>query len=144
MGAGKLSPNISNSLVINVLICCDYIGNSTVINGHLNGRMYTNNYLQAHAGVQNRKYKEDYAAVGTALAPAIVSVAKFIPGFFVSYGSRLTNRHAITTRSSAQRRRMTARLSRVVELLRLVLTRTLVARPSLMLLTHAYTSPQCN
>jgi len=31
------------------------------------------------AGAQNRKYKEDYAAVGTACAPAIVSVAGQIP-----------------------------------------------------------------
>ena len=32
-------------------------------------------YLQAHVGVKARRYKEDYAAVGTAFAPAIVSVA---------------------------------------------------------------------
>jgi len=65
----------SNNLVIDVLICCDHIGNSTVNNGHLNGKMHTNDYLQARAGAKNRKYKEDYAAVGTAFAPAIVSVA---------------------------------------------------------------------
>jgi len=65
----------SNNLVIDVLICCDHIGNSTVNNGHLNGKMHTNDYLQARAGAKNRKYKEDYPAVGTAFAPAIVSVA---------------------------------------------------------------------
>jgi len=36
--------------------------------------MQTNDYLQARAGAENRKYKEDYAAVGTAFAPAILSV----------------------------------------------------------------------
>jgi len=65
----------SENLVIDVSICCDHICNSTVNNGHLNGKMHTNNYLQARAGAKNRKYKEDYAAVGTAFAPAIVSVA---------------------------------------------------------------------
>jgi len=45
-----------------------------VNNGHLNGKMHTNDYLQARVGAKNRKYKEDYAAVGTAFAPAIVSV----------------------------------------------------------------------
>jgi len=64
-----------NNLVIEVSICCDHIGNSTVNNRHLNGKMHTNDYLQARAGAKNRKYKEDYAAVGTAFAPAIVSVA---------------------------------------------------------------------
>jgi len=65
----------SNNLVIDVSICCDHVGISTVNNGHLNGKMHTNNYLQARAGVKNRRYKDDYAAVGTAFAPAIVSVA---------------------------------------------------------------------
>jgi len=69
----------SNNLVINVSIsgCCDHIGNSTVNYGHLNGEMQTNDYLrlQQCAGVQNRRYKEDDADVGTAFAPAIVSVA---------------------------------------------------------------------
>jgi len=37
--------------------------------------MHTNDYLQARAGAKNRRYKEDYTAVGTAFAPAIVSVA---------------------------------------------------------------------
>jgi len=67
-------------------------------------------------------------------------LAKFILSFFVSYGSWLTNRRAITMRSSAQRRRLAARLSRRVELARLVLTISLLARPSLMPLPHAYTS----
>ena len=36
----------SNNLVIDVsLICCDHIGNSTVNNGHLDGKMHTNVYL---------------------------------------------------------------------------------------------------
>jgi len=65
----------SNNLVIDVLICCDHIGNSTVNNRHLNGKMNTNKCLQARAGAKNRKYKVDYAAVGTVFAPAIVSVA---------------------------------------------------------------------
>jgi len=68
----------SANLVIDMLICCDHNGNSTVNNRHLNGKMHTNDYLQA----KNGKYKEDYAAVGTAFAPAIVSVAGQIhPGF---------------------------------------------------------------
>jgi len=40
-----------------------------------NRRIHTNDYLQARAGDKNRKNKDDYAAVGTAFAPAIVSVA---------------------------------------------------------------------
>jgi len=65
----------SNNLVIDVSICCDHIGNSTVNNRHLNGKIQTNDYLQERAGEKNRRYKADYAAVGTAFAPAIVSVA---------------------------------------------------------------------
>jgi len=68
-------------------------------------------------------------------------LAKFIPSFFVLCGSWLTNRRTITMRSSAWRRRLAARLSRGVELTHLVLTRTPLARPSLMLLPPAYTSP---
>ena len=64
----------SNNVVIDVSICCDHIGNRIINNGHLNGKMHTNDYLQARAGAKNRKYKEDYAAVGTTFAPAIVSV----------------------------------------------------------------------
>jgi len=71
-----------NSLVIDVSICCDHVGNSTINNGHLNGKMHTNDYLQARATIKNNRYKADYAAVGTAFAPAIVSVADQIhPGF---------------------------------------------------------------
>jgi len=55
----------SNNLVIDVLICCEHIGNSTVNNGHLNSKMHNKDYLQARAGAKNGKYKEDYAAVGT-------------------------------------------------------------------------------
>jgi len=65
----------SKNLVIDVSICCDHIRNSTVNNGHLNGKMHTIDYLQARAGMKNNRYKNDYAAVGTAFAPAIVSVA---------------------------------------------------------------------
>jgi len=36
--------------------------------------MYTNDFLQARAGAKDRRYKEEYATVGTAFAPAIVSV----------------------------------------------------------------------
>jgi len=43
-----------------------------------NGKMHTNDYLQVRAGAKNRKYKVDYAAVGTTFAPAIVSVAGHI------------------------------------------------------------------
>jgi len=35
----------SNNLVIDVLICCDHIGNSTVNNEHRNVKMQTNDYL---------------------------------------------------------------------------------------------------
>jgi len=65
----------SNNLVIDVSICCDHMGNSAVNNGHLNGKMHTNDYLQARAGFKKRRYKDDYAAVGTVFAPANVSVA---------------------------------------------------------------------
>jgi len=64
----------SNSLVIDVLICCDHVGNSTINNGHLNGKMHTHDYLQARAVIKNNWYKADYAAVGMAFAPAVVSV----------------------------------------------------------------------
>jgi len=35
----------SNNLVIDVSICCDHVGNRTVNNGHLNGKMHTKDYL---------------------------------------------------------------------------------------------------
>jgi len=131
-----------NSLVIDVSIWCDHVGNSTINNGHLNGKMHTNGYLQARATIKNNQYKADYAAVSMAFAPQLCQwLAKFIPSFFVSYRSWLTNRRAITLRSSVQRRRLAARLSRRVEHARLVLTRTLLARPLLMPLPHAYTFP---
>jgi len=106
----------SHNLVIDVLICCDYIGNSTVNNGHLSCKMHTNDYLQARAGTKNRKYKEDYAAVGKAFALQLCQwLDKFIPSFFFFCGSWLTNRRAITIRSSAQKRRLAARVARGVE-----------------------------
>jgi len=49
--------------------------NSTINNGHLNGKMHTHDYLQANVTTKNNRYKADYVAVGTAFAPAIVSVA---------------------------------------------------------------------
>ena len=61
-----------NNLVIDVSICCDHIGNSTVNSGHLNCKMQPNDYLQKRAGVKSRRYRADYAIVGTAFAPAIV------------------------------------------------------------------------
>jgi len=61
-----------NNLVINASICCDHIGNSTLDNGHLNSKIQTKDYLQKRAGVKIRKYRANYAAVGTAFAPAIV------------------------------------------------------------------------
>jgi len=51
------------------------VGNSTINNGHLNGKMRTNDYRQTRATIENNQYKADYAAVGTAFAPAIMSVA---------------------------------------------------------------------
>jgi len=67
-----------NSLVIDVSICCGHVGNSTINNGHLNGKMHTNDYLQARATIKNNWYTADYAAVGTAFAPVYLSVAGHI------------------------------------------------------------------
>jgi len=71
----KVGLDDSNNLVIDVSIWCDHIGNSAANNRHLNTKIQTNDYLQAHAGVKIRKYSVDYAVVGTAVASAIVSVA---------------------------------------------------------------------
>jgi len=71
----NFGPDGYNSLVIDVLICCDHVGNSTINNGHLNSKMHTNDYLQARATIKNNQYKVDNDAVSTAFAPAIVSVA---------------------------------------------------------------------
>ena len=65
----------SNNLVIDISISCDHISNSAANNGHLNGKMQTNDYLQVRACVKIRKYSTEFAVVGTAFAPAIVSVA---------------------------------------------------------------------
>ena len=50
----------SNNLVIEVSICCDHIGNSTVNNGYPNGSddtsMQTDDYLQERAGVKFKKW----------------------------------------------------------------------------------------
>ena len=103
----------SNSLVIDVSIYCDHIGNSTVNNGHLDGKMQTNDHLQERAWVKNIRYKDDYAGVGTAFTLVMVSVAGEIHPEFLrlwGYGSWLTNRRLITMRLLAQRRRSAARL----------------------------------
>jgi len=42
-----------NNLVTDVSICCDHIRNSIVNNGHLNGKMHINDYLQARPGAKN-------------------------------------------------------------------------------------------
>jgi len=83
----------SNNLVIDVSIWCDHIGISTVNNGHLNGKMHKNDYLQARAGIKNNRYKEDYAAAGTAFAPAIVSVAGQIHPEFLRLLWALADKH---------------------------------------------------
>jgi len=67
-------------------------------------------------GSQTGKYKADYAVFDTAFAPAIVSVAGQIHSEFLCLcGSWLTNTRAFTVRSSAQRSRLAARLSRGVK-----------------------------
>ena len=94
-----------NNLVIDVSICCDHISNSTVNSGHLNGKMHTNDYLHARVGVKKRRYKEDYAAVGTAFAPAIVSVAGQIhPEFLCNLWVLADKQTRNYMRSSAQSR----------------------------------------
>jgi len=103
--------------------------------------MHTDDYLQARAEVKNRRYKEDCAAVGTAFAVVIVSVAGQIHTKFLRLLWVLADKQTRNC-SSAQRRRFAERLSRGVELARLIFTKTLLARPSLMPLPHAYTS-QC-
>jgi len=90
----------SNNLVIDVSICYDPIGNSTVNNGHLNGKMQTNDYLLKRAGIKNRRYKADYVIVGTAFALAIVSVAgqsppEFLGLLWVLVDKQTRNHHAI-------------------------------------------------
>jgi len=105
----------SNNLVIDFLICCDHISNSTDNNGYLNGKMHTNDYLQARAGVKNKRNAEPgimMLSVRCLHLQLCQWLAKFIPSFFVSYASWLTKRHTITVRSSVQRRRLAARLSR--------------------------------
>jgi len=135
----------SNNFVIDVLICCDHIGNSIVNNGHLNGKMHTNDSLQARAGAKNRKYKEDYAAVGTAFTPAIVSVAgqihpEFLRLLWVLADKQTRNYYALIG-AEEEIGSEAFTWSRALEHARLVLTRTLLARPSLMPLPHAYTFP---
>jgi len=65
----------SSNFVLDVSVCCDHYGNSQANNGLLNGKMRTNDYLQERAQKKIRKYRADYEPLGTAFAPAIVSVA---------------------------------------------------------------------
>jgi hypothetical protein len=129
-----------NSLVIDVSICCDNIGNSTINNGHLNGKMHTNDYLQARAGAKNGKYKEDYAAVGTAFAPTIVSVTgqihpEFLRLLWVLADKQTHNYYALIGAEEKIGSEAFTWSSHIVS------TRTLLARPLLMPLPHAYTYP---
>jgi len=131
-----------NSLVIDLSICCNHVGNSTINNGHLNGKMHTNDYLQARATIKNNQYKADYAAVCTTFAPAIVSVAGQIHPEFLrllwvlavkqtrNYYALIGAEEEIGSEASTWSRARTFSL-----------TRTLLARQSLMPLPHAYTSP---
>jgi len=64
----------SNNLVIDVSICCDHIGNSTITDTST-AKIQFNDYLQERARVKIRRCHADYDAVGTAFALAIVSVA---------------------------------------------------------------------
>ena len=86
----------SNHFAIDVSICCvDHIGN----NGHLYGKMHTNVYVHALAGAKNRKYKKTTLLLVRSLHLQLCQwLDKFIPSFFVSCGSWLTNRRAITIR----------------------------------------------
>jgi len=82
-----------NSLVIDVLTCRNHVGNSTINNGHLNGKMHTNDYIQARATIKNNQYKADYAAVGTAFAFTIVSVPGQIHPEFLRLPWVLADKH---------------------------------------------------
>ena len=64
-----------SNFVLDVSVCCDHFGNSQANNGLLYGKMRTNDYLQERAQKKIRKYRDDYAPLSTAFAPAIVSVA---------------------------------------------------------------------
>jgi len=132
----------SNNLVIDVSICCDHIGNSTVNSGHLNCKMQPNDYLQKRAGVKSRRYRADYAIVGTAFALAILSVAgqihpEFLRFLWVLADKQTRNYYELISAEEE----IGSEVFTWSELARLVLTRTLLARPSLMPLPHANTSP---
>jgi len=77
-----------SSLVIDVLICCDHVGNSTINNGHLNSKMHTIDYLQARATIKTIGSKRIMQLSVRRLPLQLCQwLAKFIPSFFVSYGS---------------------------------------------------------
>ena len=75
----------SSNLVLDVSVCCDHYGNSQQNDGILNGKMLTNDYLQARAQKKIRTYRADYAPLGTAFAPAIVLVAGQIHPEFLRF-----------------------------------------------------------
>jgi len=137
----------SNNLVIDVSICCDHIGNSTVNNGHLNGKMQTNDSLPERAGVQNRRNKDNYAVVGTAFAPAIASMAgqiypEFLCLLWILADKQTRHYYAlIGAEEEIGRKGFTWSRARAFRCNKNSTTRTLLTRPSLMPLPHAYTSP---
>jgi len=130
----------SNNLVIDVLICFDHIGISTITDTSI--AMYQPMTISRNVlGSKSESTVMIMLLLVRRLHLQLCQLlAKFIPSFFVFCGSWLTNRRAITMRSSAQRRKLASRLSRGVELAGLVLTKTRLAMPSLILLPHAYAS----
>ena len=72
----------SNNLVIDVSICCNHIGNSTVNNRHFHAKMHTNNYLQAHAGPKTGSTKRIVLLLIRRLHLQLCQwLAKFVPEF---------------------------------------------------------------
>jgi len=137
----------SNNLVNDVSICCDHIGKSTVNNGHLNGKMYTKDYLQERAEIKNRRYRADYAVVGAAFAPAIVSVAgqihpEFLPLLWVLADKQTRNYCAlIGAEEEIGSEAFTWSRPCMFSFNKNSTTTTLLARSSLIPLPHAYTYP---
>jgi len=106
----------SKKLVIDVSICCDHIGNSTVNNRHLTARFKPMNISRNILGSKTGSTKLIVLLLVQRLhLQSCQWLAKFIPSF-IFCGSWLANRCAITMRSLALRRRLTASLSRGVEL----------------------------
>ena len=134
----------SNNLVIDVSICCHHIGNSKVNNGYLNGKIQINDHLKERAGVKNWKYRADHAVVGTAFAPVMVSVAAEIhPEFFRLLwvlADKQTRNYYVLISAEEEIGSEAFTWPSGVELACFVSTRTLLARPSLLPLPHAYTT----